>query len=149
MSTEISKGEKELEVFMEFLEKSKLPINPVTVEKRLPPEPDIFCQTDSGQCIAFELVEICDRKLAKAINDASSEYIRTSDPSFEIFTRKLMKTYPVAYQIDLLAYTAGRVVTPDDCIIPRIVQLIGSREHVFKRVWLLGMSGLHCIWSDT
>jgi hypothetical protein len=51
------KERHERDVFSGFVAASALPIDPVTVENRQPPEPDIRCMTPGGPC-GFELSEI-------------------------------------------------------------------------------------------
>ena len=84
-----------------------------SVEKRSPPEPDILCTLQSEGTVAFELVEMCDPQLAKSIATASDGYLRTSDPSANIISKKLRKKYETDAPIELLCYTAGRIVTPE------------------------------------
>jgi len=89
VSSEHHKGRLELEVFGRFLELSGLPIDPTSVEKRLPPEPDILCRHETEGIVAFELVEMCDRNLAKFTAQADEGYLRTSDPSAVVISNKL------------------------------------------------------------
>ena len=67
MTSELTKGEMEVGVFLRFLEASHLPIDRNSVEKRSPPEPDILCTHQSEGAVAFELVELCDSRLATSI----------------------------------------------------------------------------------
>ncbi len=147
MTTEHSKGEREVEIFLRFLEASQLPIENSTVEKRNPPEPDILCTHKSEGEIAFELVEMCDPHLAKSIANASDIYLRTSDPSAYIISKKLRKKYKTDAPIELLCYTDGRIITPDDVILPTIKPYLRSWHHTFQRVWLLGRKGLYTVWD--
>jgi hypothetical protein len=148
MSSEQTKGAYEVEVFRRFIEAAKLPIAPSSVEKREPPEPDIRCLHSTDGPIAFELVELCDPNLAKAIATLSTEYIRTSDPSARIVSKKLRLSYDTNLPIELLCYTDGRIITPDDVIIPTITPYLGSWSHVFRRAWLLGHKGkVHELWA--
>lgn len=149
MSSEDQKAIIEERVFREFLKKASLTIDPTTIEKRHPPEPDIFCRRFSGEPLAFELVEICDSNLAKAISTADSGYIRTSDPSWNVLKNKLSKSYETPYDIELLCYVGGRVITPDDVLIPTVTPLIEYENHVFKRVWLLGSGASYLLWEQS
>lgn len=143
MTSENSKGEAEVAVFMRFLEASQLPIIQATVEKHFPPKPDILCMHQSEGKIAFELVELCDPRIAKSIAQASGEYLRTSDPSALIIQKKLRKKYETDVPIELLCYTAGRIVTPDNVILPTITPYLRSWRHIFRRAWLLGRKGIY------
>ena len=69
MSTEQKKSEAELAAFTEFAQLSGLPIELNSVEKRLPPEPDLRCLVRGEGLVAFELVKLFDPNLARAIAD--------------------------------------------------------------------------------
>lgn len=148
MTSEHEKGEHEIAVFLRFLEASQLPIDPNSVEKRSPPEPDIRCRHRSEGNIAFELVELCDPNLAKSIATASEVYLRTSDPSPTIISKKLHCKYNSDAPVELLCYTAGRIITPDNVILPVIRPYLRSWRHVFRRAWLLGHKGVYAVWSE-
>lgn len=131
----------EVAVFLRFLEASRLPIDRNSIEKRSPPEPDILCAHQSEGAVAFELVEMCDSRVASSIAKASESYLRTSDPSPNIISKKLRKKYETDAPIELLCYTAGRIVTPDDVIRPTIKSYLMTWRHTFRRAWLLGRKG--------
>jgi hypothetical protein len=148
MRSEQAKGAHEVEVFRRFIVAANLPIDAGSVEKRNPPEPDIRCNDAVGGHLAFELVELCDPTLAKAIATLSSEYIRTSDPSARIVSKKLRRNYETTLPIELLCYTDGRIITPDDVIIPTVTPYLASWRHIFRRAWLFGHKGkVHELWA--
>ena len=152
MTTEKDKAAVELAVFSEFVRIANLPIAIESAEKRSPPEPDLVCTHATEGRIAFELVEICDPNLARALADPRPnpdgvEYIRTSDPSFSIVRNKLRKNYHTEHPIELLCYTDGRVITPNDVILPTIRPLLGSFRHTFRRAWLLSQGKVFRIWD--
>lgn len=70
MTSEHDKGTRELAIFRQFLEVSRLPVDHTSIEKRLPPEPDIFCVHSQRGGLAFELVELCDSNVAQLIAQA-------------------------------------------------------------------------------
>ena len=157
MRTDAEKGEIELEFFRRFAALVDLPLDANSAEKRPPPEPDILCKHEQEGYIAFELVEICDPKLAQIITDAAKSaadepvFVRTSDPSKLILGKKLQKKYLTKYPVELLCYTNGRVITPPDVIIPTIRPLLDSEIGAFRRVWLLGhkrgMDVVYPVWD--
>jgi hypothetical protein len=155
MRTEEDKAKVELEIFHEFVTKRNLPFDLQTARKLDPnkKEPDILCKHEHDGYIAFELVEICDPKLAQVKSQANKEdvggveFFWTSDPSGLILSKKLNKNYHVGYPVELLCYTAGRVVTSDDVIIPTILPLLDSKRGAFRRVWLLGTEGAWLVWE--
>ena len=57
-------SKREVRIFQKFLEVCPLRIDSTSVEKRDPPEPDIYCRTEEGEELAFELVEVVDPDLA-------------------------------------------------------------------------------------
>lgn len=147
MASEHVKGETEVAVFMRFLEASQLPIDPGSIEKRSPPEPDILCTHRLEGAVAFELVEMCDPRFARSIAKSSDGCLRTSDPSANIISKKLRKKYKTDAPIELLCYTAGRIVTPDNVILPTIKPYLRSWRHTFRRAWLLGRKGIYVVWD--
>lgn len=147
MASEQIKGKTEVDIFLRFLKVSQLPISPASVEKRSPPAPDILCTHRSEGQIAFELVEMCDSNVAKSIAAASDRYLRTSDPSPRIIFKKLRRKYRTDAPIELLCYTAGRIVTPDSHIALAMRPYLRSWRNVFRRVWLLGRKGVHLVWE--
>lgn len=150
MATEQTKGNREIEIFSRFVSTSKLPIDPATIEKREPPEPDILCtHLDEGP-LAFELVEICDPNLAEfmaTVTEGGAYYMRTADPSAQIIRKKLRRKYQTDYPIELLCYTDGRVITPADVILPTIRPYLASWKSIFRRAWLLSRGDVHHVWS--
>jgi hypothetical protein len=148
MHSELAKGAHEVEVLRLFVAAAGLPIDATSIEKRDPPEPDIRCRDAVSGPVAFELVEQCDPTLAKAIATRSTEYIRTSDPSAHIMSKKLRRNYETTLPIELLCYTNGRIITPDDVIIPTVTPYLRSWRHVFRRAWLFGHRGeVHELWA--
>jgi len=145
MTAEQSKASREMQVFLEFLQKSGLPIERDSVENWKPPEPDILCRHKEQGFIAFELVELCDPEIARTTAEVprsantESVFMWTADPSSQIICNKLEKTYETQYPIELLCYTAARLITPDDVIIPTVQGIIALHGlGTFRRVWLLG-----------
>ena len=138
------KAARERLVFRAFLDKSGLLIDAATVESRPPPEPDIYCvHRDDGPAV-FELVELRDSDLAKLTSRLTKSGggvagLWTSDPTPDIFRSKLGKTYQAGVPVDLLVYTDGALVTPDDVILPNLERLIDAHGRgPFRRIFLMG-----------
>jgi hypothetical protein len=141
MRTEQDKGDVEVKIFLEFLERSKLPIDPASVQKRPLGEPDILCTHTQEGYVAFELAELCSPEIAKAKSEANEKPIQVfwvADPSLRIVRKKLPR--------ELLIYSIGRLITPDDVVIPTIKPFIESSATEFRRVWLLG-DDVHLVWE--
>lgn len=49
-----------------------------SIQKREPPEPDVLCQYTDGQWVAFELVEICNRRNARFMGSSHLAYAHTT-----------------------------------------------------------------------
>jgi hypothetical protein len=145
MTADQSKASREMQVFLEFLQKSGLPIERDSAENRMPPEPDILCRHKEQGFIAFELTELCDAEIAetiaKAVRSGNTEpvFMWNADPTPQIICNKLKKRYQTKHPIELLCYTAAHLVTPDVVIISKVQDIIASRGFgMFRRVWLLG-----------
>lgn len=150
MRNEQSKGSSEIEIFTKFVVKGDLPYDLDTVEKCSPPEPDIICTHQVAGVVAFELVEICDPKLAEfnaTIEVGGVYYMRLADPTIRIIEKKLSRTYETRYPIELLCYTEGRVGTPASIIAERIFASIQSHTHPFRRIWLFSHGVANEAWS--
>ena len=148
MASEVEKAARDRRAFQEFISRSGLPIGPQSVESRRPPEPDILCRhQDEGQ-IAFELAEICDPDIARKTRGKISnevEYLRGSDPSRRIVKGKIKKFYKTEHPIELLCYSAGSVISPDEQILDGIRREVDKRNGQFRRVWLLA-DRCHLVW---
>ncbi|WP_018294846.1 hypothetical protein [Mariprofundus ferrooxydans] len=147
MGSEQDKAKIELAVFGEFVQRSALAVDPASIRKPgAESEPDIFCTLINEGQVAFELVEICSSDIAATISKirlGGTAVLSTSDPTSEIIRRKLHKTYKTGLPIELLCYTNGRTVSPDDQIVEGLRQWVGSIEGPFRKVWLLGEKGVY------
>jgi hypothetical protein len=123
-----------------------------TIISRPEPEPDLLCVHATRGPIAFELVSLTDPNLAKVLSSppaAHSAVFSTEDPSERIVRNKLTKKYQTtAPRIELLIYTDGRIITPDDAIIPAIQPWLDTYSHSFRKVWFMGQHELRLLWSD-
>ncbi|MFZ6844824.1 hypothetical protein [Undibacterium sp. RuTC16W] len=151
MSTEQQKAEVELAVFREFISKAGISIDPESVSKPgTQSEPDIFCTLSSGEKIAYELVEICSSDIAanlSKLRNGGSIVLATSDPTEKTLRQKLHKTYQTMLPIELLCYTNGRTVSPDDQILSGAQRWANAIDGPFRKVWLLGQKGIYEVWS--
>jgi hypothetical protein len=152
MTSEAEKAQVELREFADFLRLASIPIQLASVEKRYPPEPDLLCTNEIEGKIAFELVELCDSNLARALasprpNAEGVEYILCSDPSWAIVRNKLRKTYSTDSPVELLCYTHGRIITPSNVIRPKLGPLLGSYRHTFSRAWLMSGGEVFQLWN--
>lgn len=148
--SEVTKGLEEIATLRAFIVRSQIPIDPSTVEKRKPPEPDLLCTYTTEGPIAFELANLCDPKIAKVIasgSRAKTDAFFTADPSAHVVRKKLKKTYTTSHPIELLVYTDGRLITPDDVIIPTISPIFDSIQGPYRRAWFMGETITRLIWE--
>ena len=141
-------SQHEVWVFSNFITRSGLPVDPYSVEKCHPPEPDILCRVSNEGFVAFELVEICDETIAKTINKllrqtGPEEYVWPGNPLWRILRKKRGKKYQTDHPIELLVY-AGMTVLPPDKIIFAIKFVFDYRPGTFRRVWFMGQPGETC-----
>jgi hypothetical protein len=147
MKADQSKASREKQVFLEFIQKSGLPIDLDSVENRVPPEPDILCRHQTQGFIAFELVSLRDADIARTTAPGKTESVSmwTADPTPQTICHKLQKHYATPHPLELLCYTM-LLVTPDDIIIPTVQHIIELRGlGMFRRMWLLGE---RCVWRS-
>lgn len=140
-SIEAEKRKKEMRVFRDFLNKTKLGIDSDSIRSGDPEnrEPDIMVEAQSGSWIGYELTELCDSGLAEAVSGMHSAAIWTDDPSARILDNKLSKSYLDGVDVNLLIYWDGRTITPDDVAIPTLKnELRGYNGSSFKEIWYLG-----------
>ena len=144
----MSKNEREIAIFKQFLESCGVGAQAGLVESRPSPEPDILFNG-----VAFELAEICAEDLAKAATKTAKsgqpEFTWSSDPTRTIVRKKLNKLYVTSHPVELLLYTDGRVVSPDDIILGEVRQLGHRLKKNFRRVWLLGRKGHYLVCDFT
>jgi len=142
MSSEQEKGLVELKVFASFANRSGIPIVPGSAQKREPPEPDILCELETGEALAFELAEACAPEFAAAqttaVRDGVSSAVWGEDVSVATLRKKLSKAYPVACDVELLLYTNGRTVLADDTIQAKLEPILQDGIGQYKRVWFFG-----------
>lgn len=133
---------EEQKTFARFVRRINTNQEWLEVTCRPTPEPDLLCKHSTKGFIAFELVSLTDPNIARvqaAGNKARQDAFSTSDPSTRIVLKKLHKKYETsAPDIELLIYTDGQIITPDDVIIPTIAPLLDSVSHPFTHIWFMG-----------
>jgi hypothetical protein len=146
-----TKQENEQAVFARFARAIETESEWLSVCSRPEPEPDLLCVHATDGPIAFELVSLTDEGLAKVLTagaKARQDAFSTSDPSERIIRKKLNKKYmTLAKHIELLVYTDGQIITPDDVIIPTILPWLGATVHPFSFVWFMGERTACRLWN--
>ena len=69
---QLSQGKREIQIIKKFADICPYKINLYSIEKKDPPEPDIFCKLENGLELSFELVECLDNPIAKTLSDQVS-----------------------------------------------------------------------------
>ena len=147
--SEGEKGQEEMEALRRFIERSGVHLDPSSIEKRLPPEPDLLCQ-GANEPVAFEIANLCDGEIAKVIaagGRARTGAFSTADPSAAIVRDKLSRTYKTGHPVELLLYTDGRVITQDDVIIATVTPILESRQGPYRRAWFMGEETTCLLWE--
>lgn len=150
MTSQLIKSTNERAAFLLFVERLGTKNDWSSVSSCEPPEPDLLCVHVANGPVAFELVRITDPNIAKiqgAGTNASQTAFSTSDPSMRIVIDKLKKQYTTTNAIELLIYSEGQVITPDDVIIPTIAPWFDAIAHPFRRVWFMGEKQVLCLWN--
>jgi hypothetical protein len=146
-----SKQENEQAAFARFTRSMEMENVWLSVSSRPEPEPDLLCIHANDGAIAFELVSLTDPTIAQvqaAGPKADQDAFSTSDPSERIIRNKLRKNYITsANRIELLVYTDGQIITPDDAIIPSILPWLDATAHPFSCVWFMGERTTCRLWS--
>ena len=111
-----------------------------------------FCTLGTGEEIAYELVEVCSTAVAATlskIEKGGTVTLSTSDPTERTLRQKLHKTYRTVRPIELLCYTNGRTVSPDDLIFSKAQLWANAIDGPFRKIWLLAEKGVYEVWSAT
>ena len=145
-----TKQQNEQSAFTRFVGRLGTENEWVSISSRPAPEPDLLCIHVKDGAIAFELVSLTDPFIAK-VQAAGAKAVQnafsTSDPSERIIRNKLHKKYSTeASRIELLIYTDGQIITPDDAVIPTVLPWFDAISHPFKRVWFMGEYETRCLW---
>jgi hypothetical protein len=148
-SSDELKARHERTVFTRFALAARVAIDPVTVESRAPPAPDILCSTVLGEPLAFELVELCSPEIAKAVGDdlkrgGGATFTFNADPTRAVLMKKLRKTYVCDVPVDLLCYANGFLVTPDSAVLDEIREVIETEGFgPFRSIWFHGEESVY------
>lgn len=153
MSTEEQKSKLELKVFSEFINKAKIAVNLGSILKPgQESEPDIFCSLLTGEEVAYELVEICSTNIAANLaklkkGQTESNVFSVFDPTQRIIRQKLHKHYKTCRPIELICYTDGRTISPDEQIVTEIRSWANAIKGRFRKIWLFGEKDIYEVWS--
>jgi hypothetical protein len=147
LSNDKKKAARERAVFLRFVERCHLSIDPRTVESRSAAtnEPDIRCiDSTTGKPRAFELVQLTDERMMKNLGRQSWHGGWVGDPTEATYRKKAAKTYQTDCPVELLVY--GDPECFDDVVAPKLEEIIGRIGFgPFHRVWLMGEDGCYLV----
>ena len=131
-----SQSEDEIRAFRHFLQKADINIDPDSIVKRQPPEPDILCRLADGSRLAFELVELVNRKnvagfeaappLASLVERAYQELPRDFRNSFD--AKFCNRALSFAFRTDV----TRNQITPK---LPRILRELATQSSLTDDLW--------------
>lgn len=111
----------ELTVFRSFMSACPLAIIPNSIRKRQPPEPDILCEIDGGDLLAFEITEIVDPGVARRL------YSRLElENQFQAACRKLPHPKQEIFELRAVsvAFREEASQRAKEKIVPTIIQWV-------------------------
>jgi hypothetical protein len=125
-------SENELRIFKKFAEKCPYPIDFKSIEKRNPPEPDIFCQLSDSTSLTFELVECIDSSLSRSIYN-SCELAKAFYEQVEKLPKHEKKRIKSHFQILVsVVFEKGITIRKKRSLIKPIFDLLWTEENEIK-----------------
>jgi hypothetical protein len=126
-------GLRECKIFIRFAEVCGLTVQPDSIEKRNPPEPDILCKIEGGSSVAFEMVELIDSNLAQQTYE-QIKFQRLLEEAYESLPRdqhtKLKKHFENALvHVAFHPYTSSRA---RENIIPLVLAWLQELDLSFE-----------------
>lgn len=127
-------GTDEKSVFNMFVLACPYPIQKDSIQKRQPPEPDIYCKLKDSADKYFELVECIDASLAKSSGGGFSS--PDEQVWVEPFEKKFRKKY--AKSCELLAYFDIQPMFAETTWLPIVESFIkyNLKRSPFNKVWI-------------
>lgn len=104
--------DKEVRVFKKFAKVCPYPIDFDSIEKREPPEPDIFCKFRDGSPIAFEMSECIDEGIARSIFDPL-DLKRALDTELEKLPNKKKQRIKTNFSDAVISVAFGKGISKD------------------------------------
>lgn len=130
-------GIDEKEVFSKFILKCPYSIQPNSIQKRPPPEPDILCILEDGADKYFELVECVDASLAKSLSMPAGGF---SSPDEQIWLEPFIKKFKKKYSrsCELIAYYDRQFILAENTWLPIVERFIKDnlKRSPFEKVWI-------------
>lgn len=150
MGKHTAKQEREREVFGRFAAVSDLSIEAGSIQSCEKPQPDIRCRIEGEGNVWFELAEACSEDMARAINTLPESGVFATWPgenTEETVSKHIGTQYKANGPMELLVYDDGRSPNSESGLIASIEYVVQSGAGQFRRVWFLGESGAHLVWS--
>jgi hypothetical protein len=145
MGNDVAKAAQEKTTFLEFARVARLGVIADTVENRPPPEPDIFCMIEGRGPVAFELVDLIDEGLARAVARSVRgpvEGVWYGKSPLEAIREKCAKKYETQHPIELVICTDDLEVEllepPSAWFAAKARRLL--QRSPFQRVWVVKLT---------
>ncbi len=140
MNQRSKKAARERAIFTEFVNVAGLPVLSRSIESRPEPEPDILCELRGEGPVAFELGELIDQGLARAISIGDSNGLAVDDTALTM-AAKLTKTYRTPHPMELVLY-GWAIVLPRDAWLPKFGERLKDLldRSMFRRLWVANLS---------
>lgn len=129
--------ERELGLFEEFAKVCPMKIDLASIEKRQPPDPDIYCRMEDGTQLHFELVEVVDSGLATAISQQS----RLQRKLEEAVTQDVELRGSFANALIAVGFEPNRSMQRRRNLVPQVLQLLKELPGGFEGKIDLANSG--------
>lgn len=128
--TKLNQTKQELEVFKSFTKHYPCKIEINSIEKRYPPEPDIYCKLVNGEKISFEITECVDNRIMKEWSDYTGlrNLIKTEIQNLSGKDRQELHRKYYGTNI-LVVFNDNFSIRKKEKSIPRIVKYILKRKN--------------------
>jgi hypothetical protein len=131
-----SQSEDEIKAFRHFLQKADINVVPDSIVKRNPPEPDILCRLIDGSGLAFELVELVNRKNV-AGSKAASPLASLVERAYQELPRDFKNRFDVKFCNRALSFAFRTDVTRNQITpkLPRILRELATQSSLTDDLW--------------
>src|SRR5215831_3876327 len=145
MGNDAAKAAQEKATFLEFASVARLAVIADSVESRRPPEPDILCAIEERGPVAFELVDLIDESLARAVARAvrgKVEGVWYGKSRLEALREKCGKTYQTQHPIELVVCADEMDVELLEPPSPKFAGEAGVllQQSPFQRIWVVKLT---------
>ena len=145
MNNKDRRQQEELEVFREFANVCPLSLLANTAQNRPEPEPDILCELQSGEKLAFELTQCTDNKEERETN-AALGLKRELTAAFAAAIREGTISAPERFNFQAICLDYDRNSSKQKCTkaVPEVIRLLNERGTGSYDVDISPFSSIRC-----